>query len=65
MMTIAFVLCGLIAGFGFGYIAFSSERAYRQGWLDGEHYGRTEGYREAYRKFHRPLLNTETEDWNE
>jgi hypothetical protein len=58
---------GLMAGFAAGFIFFRSERAYRHGFRDGEHYGRAEGYRQAWTRWlkaNESLLNPETEDWN-
>jgi hypothetical protein len=62
---IAFLL-GLAAGFVFGFALFRSERAYKQGFRDGERYGRGEGYRQAWVRWikeHKPLLNAQTDDW--
>jgi hypothetical protein len=50
MITIALILFGFLVGCGFGFVLFRSERAYRQGWLDGERHGRVEGYRDSSRK---------------
>ena len=51
-------------GLAFGWILFRSERAYQEGWRDGERYGRLEGYRAALRKISRGnLLNPRTGDW--
>jgi hypothetical protein len=63
-MIIAFVM-GVVAGFAFGFVFFRSERAYRQGWQQGEHYGRAEGYRQAWLKRNQALLSAESEDWSE
>jgi hypothetical protein len=63
---IAFSL-GLLAGVLFGFVLFRSERAYKQGFRDGERYGRGEGYRQAWARWLRanePLLNAQTGDWN-
>jgi hypothetical protein len=48
-----------------GWLLFRSERVYRQGFLDGERHGRSEGFRTAIRKTHRSLLNPQTENWND
>ena len=66
MMIIVFSL-GLMAGFAAGFIFFRSERAYKDGFNDGERYGRREGYRQAWARWFKakePLLNSETGDWN-
>ena len=56
---------GLLGGIVFGFIFFRSERAYRQGWQHGERYGRIDGYRQAWLKRNKPLLDAKTEDWND
>jgi hypothetical protein len=64
-MTIFALVIAFAAGFAFGFIVFRSERAYREGFRDGEHFGRFEGYRQAWLKRSKGLLNAETEDWND
>lgn len=62
---IAFLL-GLAAGFAAGFVFFRSERAYEQGFKDGERYGRGEGYRQAWARWlkaNEPLLGSKTEGW--
>jgi hypothetical protein len=58
---------GALAGFAFGFVFFRSERAYKQGFRDGEHYGRAEGYRQAWARWqgaNEPLLDPETGEWD-
>ena len=50
MIEILFGFFGFLFGVGCGFVLFRSERAYRQGWLDGERHGRVEGYRDSWRK---------------
>ena len=65
MSIIAFVVAGFAVGLAFGFLLFRSARAYREGWQHGERYGRSEGYKQAWLKRHKPLLSAETEDWND
>ena len=64
-MTIVAFAIGIVTGFTFGFVLVRSERTYREGWQHGFYHGRAEGYRQAWLKRNKPLLNAETEDWND
>jgi hypothetical protein len=62
------LLLGFAVGFAFGFVFFRSERAYRHGFNDGERFGRSEGYRQAWERWQRAneaLLDPETGEWRE
>lgn len=63
MTILAFVL-GLLLGIALGFIFFRSELAYLEGWQHGERYGRTEGYKQAWLKRNKALLDAQTQDWS-
>jgi hypothetical protein len=65
MIAFCLSMVGFGIGFLVGFVFFRSERAYREGWQHGELYGRAEGYRLAWLKRNKALLNAEREDWND
>ena len=65
MTTLMVFVLAFALGFACGFLLVRSERTYREGWQHGEHYGRAEGYRQAWLKRNKALLSVEREDWNE
>jgi hypothetical protein len=49
-----------ILGFALGY-----HRGRHHGFDDGERFGVSEGYRQAWLKRHRPLFSAKTQDWHD
>lgn len=64
MIIVAFAV-GVLTGSLFGFAFFRSGRSYDDGFRHGERYGRADGYRQAWLKRNKPLLDAETENWKE